>query len=190
MTSYQNFIKDYAKNNNLKYRDAQKIVKEQALFKTKSKTEESKADSKADSKIVKTIKVPKDSVINIYMTQNNNPTPIHTVTSKDGIDHHNIVMPNIPNIPVSPIELKEESPQEKLARQEKTRIAREEAKERNKPKELSPQEKNMNALLQAIAKRKVLSEQKGAGYNPCWDGYIKKGTKIKNGKRVNNCVPA
>ena len=25
--------------------------------------------------------------------------------------------------------------------------------------------------------------------NKCWDGYRKKGTKIKNGVRVNNCVP-
>ena len=24
----------------------------------------------------------------------------------------------------------------------------------------------------------------------CWDGYVKKGTKMKNGKVVNNCVPA
>ena len=26
--------------------------------------------------------------------------------------------------------------------------------------------------------------------SPCWDGYIKRGTKIKDGKEVNNCVKA
>lgn len=25
---------------------------------------------------------------------------------------------------------------------------------------------------------------------PCWDGYIQKGMKMKNGKMVPNCVPA
>jgi|LakMenEpi03Aug12_release.lakeMendotaPanAssembly.Ray.scaffolds.fasta_scaffold4182541_1 hypothetical protein len=25
--------------------------------------------------------------------------------------------------------------------------------------------------------------------NPCWDGYKQIGTKMKNGKRVPNCVP-
>ncbi len=24
---------------------------------------------------------------------------------------------------------------------------------------------------------------------PCWDGYVQKGTKMKNGKMVPNCVP-
>ena len=25
---------------------------------------------------------------------------------------------------------------------------------------------------------------------PCWDGYVQKGFKDKNGKKVPNCVPA
>jgi hypothetical protein len=25
---------------------------------------------------------------------------------------------------------------------------------------------------------------------PCWDGYVQKGFKMKNGKKVPNCVPA
>jgi hypothetical protein len=25
---------------------------------------------------------------------------------------------------------------------------------------------------------------------PCWDGYVQKGMKMKNGKQVPNCVPA
>lgn len=25
---------------------------------------------------------------------------------------------------------------------------------------------------------------------PCWDGYVQKGMKMKNGKKVPNCVPA
>lgn len=25
---------------------------------------------------------------------------------------------------------------------------------------------------------------------PCWDGYVQKGFKNKNGKKVPNCVPA
>jgi hypothetical protein len=25
---------------------------------------------------------------------------------------------------------------------------------------------------------------------PCWDGYVQKGMKMKNGKSVPNCVPA
>jgi hypothetical protein len=26
--------------------------------------------------------------------------------------------------------------------------------------------------------------------NPCWDGYVQVGMKMKNGKKVPNCVPA
>jgi hypothetical protein len=26
--------------------------------------------------------------------------------------------------------------------------------------------------------------------DPCWDGYTQVGMKMKNGKRVPNCVPA
>lgn len=29
-----------------------------------------------------------------------------------------------------------------------------------------------------------------AKQGPCWDGYVQKGMKMKNGKRVPNCVPA
>lgn len=29
-----------------------------------------------------------------------------------------------------------------------------------------------------------------AKQGPCWDGYVQKGFKMKNGKRVPNCVPA
>ena len=25
--------------------------------------------------------------------------------------------------------------------------------------------------------------------NPCWDGYVQVGMKMKNGKKVPNCVP-
>lgn len=25
--------------------------------------------------------------------------------------------------------------------------------------------------------------------DPCWDGYVQLGTKMKNGKEVPNCVP-
>lgn len=25
--------------------------------------------------------------------------------------------------------------------------------------------------------------------NPCWDGYVQKGMKMKGGKQVPNCVP-
>lgn len=32
---------------------------------------------------------------------------------------------------------------------------------------------------------KEYKEDKG----PCWDGYVQVGTKIKNGKKVPNCVP-
>jgi len=32
---------------------------------------------------------------------------------------------------------------------------------------------------------KEFGEEKG----PCWDGYVQVGTKMKNGKRVPNCVP-
>lgn len=206
---YQNFVKDYAKTNNIKFREAQKIIKDNNLFKTSNLNQPKEYNYiESNPEIVKTIKVPKNSVINIYMTQNNTgQTPIHSVSNKKGVEHHNIVVPNIPIqtplapslVPslapslLNPLEsplLKEETPEEKLARQEKTRIARELAKEKNKPRELSPQEKNMNALLEAIAKRREISEKKGSGYNknPCWDGYMKKGIKIKNGKRVNNCV--
>jgi hypothetical protein len=29
-----------------------------------------------------------------------------------------------------------------------------------------------------------------AKQGPCWDGYVQKGFKMKNGKKVPNCVPA
>lgn len=29
-----------------------------------------------------------------------------------------------------------------------------------------------------------------ATQGPCWDGYVQKGMKMKNGKKVPNCVPA
>jgi len=29
-----------------------------------------------------------------------------------------------------------------------------------------------------------------AKQGPCWDGYVQKGMKKKNGKLVPNCVPA
>jgi len=29
-----------------------------------------------------------------------------------------------------------------------------------------------------------------AKQGPCWDGYVMKGMKMKNGRRVPNCVPA
>jgi hypothetical protein len=25
--------------------------------------------------------------------------------------------------------------------------------------------------------------------DPCWNGYVKEGMKIKNGKKVPNCIP-
>ncbi len=28
-----------------------------------------------------------------------------------------------------------------------------------------------------------------AKQGPCWDGYVQKGMKLKNGKMVPNCVP-
>lgn len=28
-----------------------------------------------------------------------------------------------------------------------------------------------------------------ATQGPCWDGYVQKGYKMKNGKKVPNCVP-
>lgn len=36
----------------------------------------------------------------------------------------------------------------------------------------------------------ILEEkQKGADGKVCWDGYKRMGTKKKNGKTVDNCVP-
>lgn len=170
MTSYQNFIKDYAKNNNLKYRDAQKIVKEQALFKTE-KTSEKKTEKTSEPKnLVKTIKVPKNSVINIYMTQNNTgQTPVHTVSSRDGVEHHDIEfspkikIPEPPKLDANyvrppPLVKKVETEQEK-----KDRIAREAGAN------------NMNALMEAIAKRKAILDAKGSGY-------------VKKGKNSKICV--
>ncbi len=29
-----------------------------------------------------------------------------------------------------------------------------------------------------------------ASQGPCWEGYVQKGMKMKNGKKVPNCVPA
>ena len=29
-----------------------------------------------------------------------------------------------------------------------------------------------------------------AAKGPCWTGYVQKGFKMKNGKKVPNCVPA
>ena len=37
--------------------------------------------------------------------------------------------------------------------------------------------------------KKQQNEGKKPGQKYCWDGYKKVGTKMKNGKRVNNCVP-
>lgn len=34
---------------------------------------------------------------------------------------------------------------------------------------------------------KITTEKKKD--DPCWKGYKKEGTKIKAGKKVNNCVP-
>ena len=28
-----------------------------------------------------------------------------------------------------------------------------------------------------------------AKQGPCWDGYVQRGFKMKNGKKVPNCVP-
>jgi hypothetical protein len=37
-------------------------------------------------------------------------------------------------------------------------------------------------------KPKSLSKSKLGGAKNCWPGYTKKGTKVLNGKVVNNCV--
>lgn len=33
------------------------------------------------------------------------------------------------------------------------------------------------------------SQKKNLSNNPCWKGYIKLGMKIKNGRKVPDCVP-
>lgn len=37
-----------------------------------------------------------------------------------------------------------------------------------------------------MAKKKESTKKKG---DPCWEGYHKLGTKIKDGKKVPDCVP-
>jgi len=42
------------------------------------------------------------------------------------------------------------------------------------------------ATIKKAASKKSIVKQKN---DPCWKGYKKVGTKIKGGKKVNNCVP-
>jgi hypothetical protein len=39
-----------------------------------------------------------------------------------------------------------------------------------------------------MAKAKRTTKKKKSN-NPCWEGYTKLGMKIKNGKKVPDCVP-
>ena len=46
------------------------------------------------------------------------------------------------------------------------------------------------SLLKQIIKETLLEEKKkGLDGKACWDGYKLQGTKMKGGKRVDNCVP-
>jgi len=141
-------LKSLAKQNNInitfngKYKTKNQLIEE--LNESNNKNEKYK---------VKHIIIPKnskDTIINIYMTQKN-VLPSHEIVSDPQKTHHNITIPS--NIPIAPL-LLTETPEEKILRQERTKIAREEAKERNKPKDLSIQEKNMIALQEAVEKRK------------------------------------
>ena len=44
------------------------------------------------------------------------------------------------------------------------------------------------AMKKAGKKPKSLPKAKSGGSKNCWPGYTKKGTKMLNGKVVNNCV--
>jgi hypothetical protein len=44
------------------------------------------------------------------------------------------------------------------------------------------------SMKKAGTKPKSLSKSKLGGAKNCWPGYTKKGTKVLNGKVVNNCV--
>ena len=51
--------------------------------------------------------------------------------------------------------------------------------------------KKMDSLTAADfrADKKAPKEMGGKGNDPCWTGYKAAGMKIKNGKRVPNCIP-
>lgn len=44
-------------------------------------------------------------------------------------------------------------------------------------------------LLSDDDEEEEVDEAKMKGENPCWDGYVMVGTKMKDGKEVPNCVP-
>lgn len=63
-----------------------------------------------------------------------------------------------------------------------------------KPKDATYQSKTTYQQNTPTKKKKVVSERiihtkYGGTDSPCWTGYVQKGTKIKNGKVVPNCVP-
>ena len=44
-------------------------------------------------------------------------------------------------------------------------------------------------IIMAIKKNDTKKSTDKKSNDPCWDGYKKVGTKIKEGKKVPNCVP-
>ena len=151
-------------------KELRQLAKEQNISLTvngKYKTKEEllkEVKTTNQDKQVKQIVVPpnsKETVINIYMTQSNYPS--HDIIDKKDKTTHHIVLPTqtIPKGSLEPIIQIDETPEEKKARQERTALAREKAKEQNKPTELTPQQKNMIALQEAIAKRNAKMEGKG-----------------------------
>lgn len=49
-------------------------------------------------------------------------------------------------------------------------------------------EQKLRKIVREIMREKVISEMNEAE-NPCWKGYEQIGMKMKDGKKVPNCVP-
>lgn len=47
----------------------------------------------------------------------------------------------------------------------------------------------MKSFKQFIAESKKKKKLKKMDNDPCWDGYVQRGMKKKNGKMVPNCIP-
>jgi hypothetical protein len=45
-----------------------------------------------------------------------------------------------------------------------------------------------NTPLKAFAKSPIKAKKKGMDGKACWKGYTLRGTKMKGGERVDNCV--
>ena len=63
-------------------------------------------------------------------------------------------------------------------------------KERERFAKMGDEKARSNYKEETEIEEGLKNARKNVGADKCWDGYVAKGTKMKNGKEVPNCVPA